>query len=195
MSIEGTGEAPLTPVVKALGKGEALFVGEREVDGHQPLDSGELRSGDVITVGEPGAASASSYPVVLRIVGGERAGRLVPLPPGQWTVGREGGDVALADRSVSAQHLSVHVDPRGAVEVTDMGSSNGTDVEGARLPAGQARGVRPDEQVRLGNTVIRVGARLPQQPVESGPDSTLLFNRNVAYRRSRTAVDLTQIRE
>ncbi len=54
------------------------------------------------------------------------------------TLGREGTDVVLEDQSVSRSHLRLEpvqptADHPGGVRVTDLGSSNGTFVDGARI--------------------------------------------------------------
>jgi S-DNA-T family DNA segregation ATPase FtsK/SpoIIIE len=121
---------------------------------------------------------------VLRVVGGLEAGLSVPLSPGRMVIGR-GDDVGIRVDcpDVSRAHLSVEVAADGGVTVTDLGSGNGTDVNGARL-AGTAR-IGEDDLVSLGGGVLirvlpadRVG---PVQHVnavrEARPGGTLPFNR------------------
>jgi DNA-binding NtrC family response regulator len=68
--------------------------------------------------------------------------QVVPLPgAGLLTVGRsQKCDVAIDSGSVSRHHANLHVAQE--VEIEDVGSSNGTFVDGARLPK--------DQKVRLG---------------------------------------------
>ncbi|WP_171203532.1 FHA domain-containing protein, partial [Pseudokineococcus marinus] len=72
----------------------------------------------------------------LHVVAGPDAGLVVPLPPGRHVLGRgAGADVRLDDPRLSRRHLRLDVDRRGAL-VTDLGSANGTLVDGVRPGAG-----------------------------------------------------------
>jgi S-DNA-T family DNA segregation ATPase FtsK/SpoIIIE len=97
----------------------------------------------------------------LRVVGGLRSGDTYPLRPGPTLVGRapEAG-VVLADERVSRAHVRLVVDAAG-VTVRDLGSTNGTQLEGRTV---RATGLRWPEGVRLrlGDTVLEVG--LPEPP-------------------------------
>ncbi len=72
-----------------------------------------------------------------------------PAAPGT-TIGRAGCDIDLTDPDVSRRHAVVHgID--GGLAVEDLGSTNGTFVNDARID-GIAR-LEPGDQVRFGNTV------------------------------------------
>src|SRR4051812_46785126 len=64
---------------------------------------------------------------------GPRAGERIELT-GELVVGREHADVTLDDEEVSRRHLAVRPHDDG-VELEDLGSTNGTFVDGARLSA------------------------------------------------------------
>jgi class 3 adenylate cyclase len=66
-------------------------------------------------------------------------------------VGRDCNGLLLADRQTSRQHLLVSIED-GAVVVTDLGSTNGTFVDGRRLDGPHQ--LLPGELVRLGDTTI-----------------------------------------
>ena len=69
----------------------------------------------------------------LRFEEGERRGELVALTGATTTFGRKPGNgVQLLDASVSGKHAEVVVDARGAL-VRDLGSTNGTRVNGERI--------------------------------------------------------------
>ena len=80
------------------------------------------------------------------------------------TVGREGCDVVLADPAVSRRHAALRLAPTGAA-VEDLGSSNGTYVNGERVAG--LRELRPGDVVRIGPTEweLRVDAPPPAAPV------------------------------
>ena len=103
-------------------------------------------------VPEPGSAPAA----FLRVLEpGDLAGRTFPLSSGAVTVGRSSGsDVALAaDSFVSARHARVYLEGR-EVWVEDLGSTNGTYVNSARID-GPVR-LRPGDRVQFGRTVLEV---------------------------------------
>ncbi len=76
------------------------------------------------------------------------------LALGTYAIGRNAGGLPLSDSNVSGLHAELRIQP-GAVDIVDMGSSNGTfDMAGNRLV--QPKGLRPNEWVRLGNSSITV---------------------------------------
>ena len=133
--------------------------------------------------------------VVLRIVGGLDAGLAVPLPPGRVRLGRgREADIRVDCRDVSRLHCEIDVADDGQVTVTDLGSSNGTDLNGVRLTA-PAR-VGPDDLLcaagRVPFRVLPVDGLGPVQFVdptrEAGPAGTLPFNRAPRLADSAIAV-------
>lgn len=76
---------------------------------------------------EPGTAHVS-------FTTGARSGATFDLPPGRFLVGRNAdAQLALPDAGVSGRHAEIAVEPDGRVFVTDLGSSNGTWVDGERI--------------------------------------------------------------
>lgn len=92
----------------------------------------------------------------------EQTGRAHPLRPGLSSVGREGADVLLADRSISRQHAQVEVAKNGSVFVEDLGSTNSTRVNGVALVPRVPRVLADGDLVRFGNVSLTV--RLPARP-------------------------------
>jgi predicted component of type VI protein secretion system len=66
------------------------------------------------------------------------------------TIGREGCDVNLMDPEVSRRHAAIR-DQGGSLAIEDLGSTNGTFVNGSRITA--ATVLSDGDEVRLGNTV------------------------------------------
>src|SRR5512134_2330622 len=85
---------------------------------------------------------------------GEGAGAEYPLS-GELVLGREQGsaDVVLTDPGISRRHAAVRA-AAGRISVTDLGSSNGTFVNGARV-RGEAELADGDE-IQIGGTVLSV---------------------------------------
>src|SRR4051812_7191446 len=66
------------------------------------------------------------------------------------TIGREGCDVNLMDPEVSRRHATIR-DQGGSLGIEDLGSTNGTFVNGTRITAVTV--LNDGDEVRLGNTV------------------------------------------
>jgi diguanylate cyclase (GGDEF)-like protein len=80
-------------------------------------------------------ASSSEKHAYLLVLAGPQFGAIFPLAAGRELVlgRREDADIQIQDDGVSRRHASVRVDGEGAV-VTDLGSQNGTYVDGKRVP-------------------------------------------------------------
>lgn len=84
---------------------------------------------------------------------------------GEWTIGRDrASSLVIADERVSRHHAAIRVDADGAFLI-DLGSSNGTELDGRRVrePTPLSEGAH----VRVGDTVCRVeGApKIPRREV------------------------------
>jgi DNA-binding NtrC family response regulator len=88
------------------------------------------------------------------------APHVVPLQPGPGIVIGRGGnaDVVLDDESISRQHARFRLN-NGAIEVTDLESSNGTSVRGVRLTSGASATVGVGDAVELGAALIVIQSR------------------------------------
>jgi len=93
---------------------------------------------------------------VLRIVSGAAAGSEVALD-GEFVVGRgEKGRGNLSnDTEISRRHARFHRDGEGHVVVEDMGSTNGTFVNGRRISGPTV--LAPGDEIELGATLVRLG--------------------------------------
>jgi hypothetical protein len=114
------------------------------------------------TMQPPGAAAAASLPapapaappVLLLIVeDGGVEGQRVPLME-RVTVGRHASShLVLPDLEVSRGHAVIERDAQGQVTITDLGSANGTYVNGERVTR---HVLRPGDRLTLGQTHLRV---------------------------------------
>ena len=121
------------------------------VDGERITKPVRLVSGSVYRLGEcyltiseqsGGGAGTKTSCHKLEFLSGDRAGELIELRAkgdstgGAFTIGLDpGNDIVLADRIVSRRHASFSVKRGGDCFVKDLGSSNGTFVNGKRLDA------------------------------------------------------------
>ena len=99
-------------------------------------------------------------------------------------IGRECDGLLLGDPRVSRRHLSLDVDGEGRVIVTDLGSTNGSTLDGRRLEAPVA--LVPGNVVQCGETTIMLDA-----PVGDTIRTTPL-GRNTVVAGSTQVIDPTK---
>jgi hypothetical protein len=108
----------------------------------------------------------------LRVLNGAGAGGQIPLN-GEFVVGRsEGGMGNLAgDTEISRRHARFQFTQSGQVLIEDLGSTNGTHVNGQRLEG--PRVLAPGDQITLGKTILQFDAQPaaapPAPPVPPAP--------------------------
>src|SRR5919107_2274232 len=106
----------------------------------------------------------------LEITSGADAGRTANVSGDQFVLGREGNtNLVLRDAKASRRHASLKVLPDGRAELTDLGSRNGTFVNGQQLTGSVI--LNGGEEIRIGDTVLRAvreqapaAAPAPPQP-------------------------------
>jgi len=93
--------------------------------------------------------------ITLRVLDGADRGRVFDNTPTPVTVGREEGNaVQLNDERISRFHLKIQED-QGKLVLTDLGSTNGTKVNGETV---QLWLLRPGDIIAIGRTVLLVGS-------------------------------------
>jgi pSer/pThr/pTyr-binding forkhead associated (FHA) protein len=95
---------------------------------------------------------------------GPRSGERFELVD-ELVVGRENADLTVHDEEVSRRHLAVRPHEDG-VELEDLGSTNGTFVDGARLSAVVV--VSTGARVTLGETELEIEIEVPEPEVDPG---------------------------
>jgi S1-C subfamily serine protease len=100
----------------------------------------------------------------LEIREGPGAGTTIEVGEGRFVIGREETcDLVLADDpEASRQHAYLIALPDGRCEIGDLGSRNGTFVDGERLV--EPRALSGGEEVRIGQTVLVAQAPEPAEP-------------------------------
>ncbi|MFE7563073.1 FtsK/SpoIIIE domain-containing protein [Kitasatospora sp. NPDC057500] len=147
-----------------------LYSGAHRVDEHTLLGHPPLLDGAVLSLNEPDPtaddpddAPASAE---LRVVGGPDAGGVHRLHGREIRVGRSGeADVPVDDPDVSRLHLALHLADDGTVTVRDLGSTNGTTVDGRIVPPGPPEEAVPLDGaglVRIGETTLRIATPDPR---------------------------------
>jgi predicted component of type VI protein secretion system len=108
-------------------------------------------------------------------------------------IGRERGrcDLRVASSEVSRRHCQILVGEK-TVDVRDLGSANGTRVNGERIPAKTNFPVNPGDLVEIGPLEIRVefrGAKKRPQPVAK-PDDDFLSQDNALAALDEPGADM-----
>ena len=103
----------------------------------------------------PGATGTGAGFVLRAVEGPDHPARAFPVS-GELTVGRSGGaDIALAgDSFASSRHARIWAES-GSLWIEDLGSTNGTTVNGRAVSARTQIG--PGDRVQIGRTILEVG--------------------------------------
>jgi pSer/pThr/pTyr-binding forkhead associated (FHA) protein len=118
----------------------------------QPPDDGFCQECGLM-LGATVGAQPTSVPLPKLI---DTAGREFPLKRGVNTIGREGADVCLPDKTVSRRHATLTVDEGNFVTLEDSGSTNGTKAAGNPLLPGQPATLTDGATVRFGSVSLTV---------------------------------------
>ncbi|MFG2567902.1 FHA domain-containing protein [Streptomyces sp. NPDC048567] len=154
----------------SLGSGAVvLFAGRERLDAQRcALGEPPLVDGAVLSLQAPGEDETAddAVPAQLQVVAGPDAGGVHLLHGGTVRIGRSAeADVPLDDPDVSRLHCEVTVSEDGRVAVADLGSTNGTSLDGAEVHDRPVR-LAPGALLRLGESTLRLasGARPPALP-------------------------------
>jgi S1-C subfamily serine protease len=100
--------------------------------------------------------------VWLRVLSGADAGRTVEVPAEgrAFVLGRvRGCDLVIRDEGASRHHAEVRAEPAGGLRVRDLGSANGTFVDGRRVEEAMLSG---GEELQIAGVEIAVLAHAPE---------------------------------
>ncbi|MER8185418.1 FtsK/SpoIIIE domain-containing protein [Kitasatospora sp. NPDC094015] len=148
-----------------------LYAGARRIEEQALLGHPPLIDGAVLSLGEPdpdadAAGDESPAGAELRVVGGPDAGGVHRLHGEEIRIGRSSeADVPLDDPDVSRLHLSLHLAADGRATVRDLGSTNGTRLDG-RFLRGEAADLADGGLVRLGESTVQLTRAATAEPGE-----------------------------
>ncbi|MFE6700850.1 FHA domain-containing protein [Streptomyces sp. NPDC057718] len=155
------------------GGAVVLFAGRERLDGHRiALGEPPLVDGAVLSLQVPGddEATDDAVPVQLHVVAGPDAGGVHLLHGGQIRIGRSAdADVPLDDPDVSRLHCAVTVSDDGRVSVADLGSTNGTSLDGVEVHERPVR-LAPGALLRLGESALRLTSGCRAATLPTAPD-------------------------
>ncbi|MFD5200671.1 FHA domain-containing protein [Streptomyces sp. NPDC058375] len=164
------------------GGAVVLFAGRERLDGHRiALGEPPLVDGAVLSLQVPGDEEATddAVPAQLHVVAGPDAGGVHLLHGGQIRIGRSAdADVPLDDPDVSRLHCAVTVSDDGRVSVADLGSTNGTSLDGVEVHERPVR-LAPGALLRLGESALRLtsGCRAATLPIAPDGEGHLRVTR------------------
>ncbi len=101
----------------------------------------------------------------------EQSGREHPIRPGVNSIGRE-GDVLVVDGRVSRKHAQIS-NENNQIVIEDLGSTNGTKVDGTRLQASEKKPLKGGETISLGGFELKLSL-----PGDKGGNTTQVFTAN-----------------
>jgi S-DNA-T family DNA segregation ATPase FtsK/SpoIIIE len=162
--------------------GRPCFVGAERLDPRAAIADSPLVAGAVISVGAPGAAVVHPTVGALRVLSGPDAGTVSWFSPGRHAVHRGlSGTAVLTDPELSRLHAQLDVARDGRAAIRDLGSRNGTLVDGRN--AVHPVPVTAESRLRLGASTLRwepqhaTGTRVAAQ---RGRDGRVYFDRAFA---------------
>ncbi|MEJ7583384.1 MAG: FtsK/SpoIIIE domain-containing protein [Acidimicrobiales bacterium] len=159
----------LDPTAHEAGLQPSLLVDDVVVPGDRRLDRAAIFSGATIRVtteSPPAGAGPSSNgstaghrgqgAMTVAVVGGLDSGATRRLAPGASSIGRHASTIILDSPTVSSRHATIDLAADGSIAVSDVGSCNGTWVEGRAVSRPVV--IEPGTVVRLGATQVTVRA-------------------------------------
>jgi type III secretion system YscD/HrpQ family protein len=106
-------------------------------------------------------------PFLLKVVSGPNAGAEIGIEKGRaYILGKDPQvcDILFQDLSVSRSHAQLRVDDQGTIEIEDLGSKNGTSVNGS--PITQKQTLSSQDLIALGTTIFLILDReAPQETI------------------------------
>lgn len=142
--------------------------------------------GFLLSSAQPAATAAEPSPLpILR----DASGREFLLNEGSNIIGRDAADVLLSDSRVSRRHAELIIEA-DTVTITDLGSTNGTKANGARLEQNATVGISSGAQLEFGGLTMelvipdewRTAAPAETASVPAANDDIALPDANVELR-------------
>lgn len=160
-------DADKTIVAEEANKTQALQPVHCPVCGTDNLPGEEFCSDcGFLLSSEPGEAPAEETEAPKLV--NESTGQDFWLAMGENKIGREGPDIVINDSTVSRRHARIIQDENG-LTLEDLGSTNGTKVDGDRLSPGETRRLSSGQILKFGNVSLRLV--IPGEPEVSVEES------------------------
>jgi two-component system cell cycle response regulator len=100
-------------------------------------------------------AKAKEQPACLILIRGNPQGHRYFISQDQMIIGRDPtADISISDQSISRKHAKI-IREGTVVKIEDLGSSNGTVINGKKLDAGQTVSLSKEDMIKLGNSIVK----------------------------------------
>jgi serine/threonine-protein kinase len=116
----------------------------------------------------PASPSSGSEALLLRVTAGPATGSMLKIT-GEFLIGRQaqGAGKLGNDIEISRRHARITREADGSFLIEDLGSTNGTFVNGTRVAGAQL--VHPGDELEMGDTKLTVEATEPEPEPEVAP--------------------------
>src|SRR3954447_2683026 len=178
-------EATLHDVLQAMVDQvpESVAIDGRVVPSAARVVDAGLYEGAVLALRPDGAAPRPRAGLELVVPAGPQAGRTFALGAGRWPIGRDATNrIVLHDETISRAHAELELDEQGAGRIIDLGSANGTYVDGLEVDGEAALGA--ESVIGLGAVALAVRTAIEDdRPLgldvrrHLRPSGTVAFNR------------------
>ncbi|CCG01937.1 FtsK/SpoIIIE domain-containing protein [Blastococcus saxobsidens] len=183
VAVDVDDDLPVSRVTAELARvsgrsAEGLWLAGNRLDDDQPVGESPLVDGALVHLSAAAAVPAGppTRGWQLRVLSGPSSGLIAELPMGDHELGRSSA-VGFADRSMSRRHALLRIGADGAT-LRDLGSANGSFLEGEPVPGDEGVAVAPGQLVQLGDTHLVVGpAPVPDAAIEPAGPGTRAFVR------------------
>lgn len=106
---------------------------------------------------------AKEQPACLILIRGNPQGHRFFITKDEMIIGREASaDISIPDQSISRKHAKIIQEPSpdgnpetSVVKIEDLGSSNGTVINGKKLSPGQVVVLAKEDMIKLGNSIVK----------------------------------------
>ncbi|MCE5322790.1 FHA domain-containing protein [bacterium] len=144
-------QAPLAPIEEASE--ESALESEEETE-QENVESSAVEP-DVEPETEVESAEGEPAPVGKLIA--NDGSMSFDIANGENTIGRRDGDntIVISDPYISGRHADLHAE-NGLFIVTDVGSTNGTSVNGVRLQPNEPKDILDGDEITIGQKVFRI---------------------------------------
>jgi S-DNA-T family DNA segregation ATPase FtsK/SpoIIIE len=192
--------------VAGVGSASRLRVADHDLDESRTVADLGLVAGTTIVAtldldDTPQPPPVAPCRIRLAVMAGPDAGRVIDLDDGDHVVGRDDScSLGLNDAAVSRRHLTVEVAESGVPDATvraprrrnaalrDLGSANGTSIDGTVVPAGQTVDVPTGAVIRIGDSELTLLHRSDSPAASEGGE---VIHRTVRLDQRRPPATIT----
>ncbi len=123
-------------------------------DDHNTADKTAILGLDQETINRE-LQKAKEQPACLILIRGTPQGHRYFITQDEMIIGRDpAADISIADQSISRKHAKV-IQEGSIVKIEDLGSSNGTAINGKKLEPGHVAKLAKEDLVKIGNSIVK----------------------------------------